>query len=54
MKKFVLAARTIGAVKSMSALAHQFESVDAAAEALGFSSVNELQHAFVGFCRQER
>lgn len=36
--------------KTISALAHQFGSVDAAAEALGFSSVNELQGAFRGFC----
>jgi hypothetical protein len=38
--------------KTISALAHQFGSVDAAAQALGFSSVNELQDAFVGFCEQ--
>jgi len=38
--------------KSMSALAHQFGSVDAAAQALGFSSVNELQDTFVRFCEQ--
>ena len=38
--------------KSMSTLAHQCGSVDAAAQALGFSSVNELQNAFVGFCEQ--
>jgi hypothetical protein len=36
--------------KTVSALAHQFGGVDAAAEALGFSSVNELQEAFRGFC----
>ena len=36
--------------KSMSALAHQFGSVDAAAAALGFGSVNELQDAFQAFC----
>ena len=36
--------------KTISALAHQFGGVDAAAEALGFSSVNELQEAFGGFC----
>jgi len=38
--------------KTISALAHQFGSVDAAAEALGFSSVNELQDAFRGFCQR--
>ena len=36
--------------KTVSALAHQFGGVDSAAEALGFSSVQELQAAFVGFC----
>ena len=36
--------------KTISALAHQFGGVDAAAEALGFSSVDELQEAFGGFC----
>ena len=36
--------------KTISALAHQFGGVDAAAEALGFGSVNELQGAFRGFC----
>jgi hypothetical protein len=40
--------------QSISALAHQFGSVDAAAEALGFSSVNELQDAFGRFCEPER
>jgi hypothetical protein len=40
--------------KSISALAHQFGDVDAAAAALGFSSVNELEDAFVGFCERER
>jgi hypothetical protein len=38
--------------KSLSALAHQFGGVDAAAAALGFSSVQELQDALVGFCKQ--
>jgi hypothetical protein len=38
--------------KTISALAHQFGGVDSAAEALGFSSVNELQNAFRGFCEQ--
>ena len=38
--------------KTISALAHQFGGVDAAAEALGFSSVNELQEAFGGFCER--
>jgi hypothetical protein len=38
--------------KSISALAHQFGGVDAAAAALGFSSVNELQEAFGGFCER--
>jgi hypothetical protein len=38
--------------KTISALAHQFGGVDSAAEALGFSSVNELQNAFAGFCEQ--
>lgn len=40
--------------KTISALAHQFGGVDAAASALGFSSVNELQDVFAGFCEQER
>jgi hypothetical protein len=40
--------------KTASALAHQFGGVDAAASTLGFSSVNELQDAFAGFCEQER
>ena len=39
--------------KSISALAHQFGGIDGAAEALGFSSVDELQNAFVEFCKQE-
>jgi hypothetical protein len=38
--------------KTLSALAHQFGGVDAAAAALGFSSVPELQDAFVWFCEQ--
>jgi hypothetical protein len=38
--------------KTIAALAHQFGSVDAAAGALGFGSVTELQDAFVGFCKQ--
>jgi hypothetical protein len=38
--------------KSVSALAHQFEGVDAAASALGFSSVEALQDAFKQFCDQ--
>jgi hypothetical protein len=36
--------------KSISALAHQFGGIDAAAAALGFSNVKELQDAFVEFC----
>jgi len=36
--------------KSISALAHQFRGIDAAASALGFSSVEELQEAFKAFC----
>ncbi len=36
--------------KSISALAHQFGGIDAAASALGFSSVDELQEAFKTFC----
>jgi hypothetical protein len=36
--------------KSVSALAHQFGGLDAAASALGFSSVEELQDAFRAFC----
>jgi hypothetical protein len=36
--------------KTISALAHQFGSVDAAAAALGFGSVQELQATFAGFC----
>ena len=38
--------------KTISALTHQFGSVDTAADALGFSSVQDLQDAFVGFCKQ--
>ena len=38
--------------KTISALAHQFGGVDAAARDLGFSSVQDLQDAFVGFCKQ--
>ena len=38
--------------KTISALAHQFGGVDAAAEALGFSSVNQLQDTFAGFCER--
>ena len=38
--------------KSVSALAHQFGGVDAAASALGFSSVETLQNAFRAFCKQ--
>lgn len=38
--------------KSISALAHQFEGLDAAASALGFSSVEALQDAFKAFCEQ--
>ena len=36
--------------KSFSALAHQFGGIDAAASALGFSSVGGLQNAFQEFC----
>jgi hypothetical protein len=36
--------------KSISALAHQFGGIHAAASALGFSSVDELQEAFRVFC----
>ena len=36
--------------KSVSALAHQFGGLDAAASALGFSSVKALQDAFREFC----
>src|SRR6266852_5312958 len=36
--------------KSISALAHQFGGIAAAASALGFSSVEELQEAFKVFC----
>jgi hypothetical protein len=36
--------------KSVSALAHQFGGLDAAASALGFSSVQALQEAFREFC----
>ena len=36
--------------KSISALAHQFGGIAAAASALGFSSVAELQEAFKVFC----
>jgi hypothetical protein len=38
--------------KSISELAHQFGGIEAAAEALGFSSVDELQNAFAEFCKQ--
>jgi hypothetical protein len=38
--------------KSVSALAHQFGDLDAAASALGFSSVEALQEAFDAFCGQ--
>ena len=38
--------------KSVSALAHQFGGLDAAASALGFSSVEALQEAFDAFCEQ--
>lgn len=36
--------------KSVSALAHQFGSLDAAATSLGFSSAEQLQDTFAGFC----
>jgi hypothetical protein len=36
--------------KTISALAHQFGGIAAAASALGFSSVGELQEAFKAFC----
>jgi hypothetical protein len=36
--------------KSVSALAHQFGGIDAAASALGFSSVADLQDAIRTFC----
>jgi len=38
--------------KSVSALAHQFGDLDAAASALGFSSVAALQDAFKAFCER--
>ena len=38
--------------KSISALAHQFGDLDAAASALGFSSVAALQDAFKAFCER--
>ena len=38
--------------KSISALAHQFGDLDAAASALGFSSVAALQDAFKTFCQR--
>src|SRR5438093_999797 len=38
--------------KSVSALAHQFGSLHAAAAALGFSSVEALQDAFKTFCER--
>src|SRR5262245_466373 len=38
--------------KTVSALAHQFGDVDAAASALGFSSVAALQDAFKTFCQR--
>jgi hypothetical protein len=37
---------------SVSALAHQFGGIDAAATALGFSSVEELHETFRTFCEQ--
>lgn len=37
--------------KTISALAHQFGDIDAAAAALGFSSVQELQDAFAAYCQ---
>jgi hypothetical protein len=36
--------------KSVSALAHQFGGLDAAASALGFASVEALHDAFKAFC----
>jgi hypothetical protein len=36
--------------QSISALAHQFGGIDAAASALGFSSVDQLQAGFALFC----
>jgi hypothetical protein len=36
--------------KTISALAHQFGGIKAAASALGFSSVDELQETFKAFC----
>lgn len=38
--------------KSVSALAHQFRGLDAAASALGFSSVEALHDAFKAFCEE--
>jgi hypothetical protein len=38
--------------KSISALAHQFGGIDAAASALGFSSVGALHSAFKEFCAE--
>jgi len=38
--------------KTVSALAHQFSGINAAASALGFSSVQALQDAFKEFCDQ--
>ena len=38
--------------KSVSALAHQFGGLDAAASALGFSSVEALHDAFKAFCEE--
>jgi len=38
--------------KSVSALAHQFRDLDAAASALGFSRVAALQDAFKTFCQR--
>ena len=36
--------------KTVSALAHQFGGLDAATASLGFSSVEQLQDTFIGFC----
>src|SRR5262249_48144850 len=38
--------------KSISALAHQFGNLDAAASAMKFSSVEALNNAFAEFCGQ--
>jgi hypothetical protein len=37
--------------QSISSLAHQFGGIDAAASALGFSSVGQLQAGFALFCQ---